>query len=208
MTNMMTFGNLEIRFDDRVLRPRPWTQAQSEWAAELAATVPDGPLLELCAGVGHLGLLLTSLTDRELVMIDADETACEFARANARAAGLESRVEVRHGPVDALLDPAERFALMLADPPWVPSRDTARYPEDPGFAIDGGPDGLSVARTCVEVTARHLYPGGAAVLQLGDEGQASRLDDELAARSGDGLRVVEVRTVPGANGVLVKLAGG
>ena len=33
----MDFGRLRIAFDDRVLRPRPWTAAQSEWAAEILA---------------------------------------------------------------------------------------------------------------------------------------------------------------------------
>lgn len=205
VTEALTFGTLEIRFDDRVLRPRPWTLAQSQWAAELSARVPDGPVAELCAGVGHIGLALAALVGRDLVLVDADAHACELARLNAAAAGLPQHVAVRHGAVDAVLAAQERFPLILADPPWVRSDGTDEFPEDPLTAIDGGNDGLDVARTCVSVIGRHLAPGGAAIVQLGDTTQATALADHLGQRPRLGLRVVEVRT-PRANGVLVLLA--
>ena len=90
------FGGLTITFDDRVLRPRDWTLAQSTWAAELLATAPAGPVLELFAGVGHIGLAAVASTDRELVMVDLNPAAVELARCNIDTAGLASRVTVRH----------------------------------------------------------------------------------------------------------------
>jgi methylase of polypeptide subunit release factors len=201
----MTFGQLVVRFDERVLRPRPWTLAQSRWAADLMPDLPPGRLLELCAGVGHMGLLLASLVARDLVLVDADAIACDHALFNAGLADLRVDVDVRHGPLDTMIGEDERFALILADPPWVPSTETSRFPNDPVFAIDGGPDGLGLARTCVEVIDRHLAAGGVGILQLGDEDQAARIGGHLRGRPGIGLRIEEVRTVAGANGVLVKL---
>jgi methylase of polypeptide subunit release factors len=202
----MRFGQLEVRFDDRVLRPRPWTLAQSHWAAELVDDLPAGPLLELCAGVGHIGMELASRAGRDLVLVDANPFACEHARFNALAADLSGGAEVRHGPMDAVIGEEEAFALVLADPPWVPSHDTARFPEDPRPAIDGGPDGLEVARLCVELTGRHLLPGGASVLQLGTAGQAQQIEEHVAARPDLALRVEEVRTGVDWDGVLVRLS--
>ena len=178
MAEQMTFGTLDIAFDDRVLRPRTWTTTQSRWAAELLAEVPEGPVLELCSGAGQIGLLAVAGSDRRLLCVDASEVACDFARANARAAGMADRVEVRLGPLDAALAPDELFPLVIADPPWVPGAETGRFPEDPLTAIDGGPDGLDVARACLRVVAGHLLPGGAAVLQLGTREQADRLGRE------------------------------
>jgi len=43
------FGVLNSAFDGRVLHPRPWTVIQATWAAELAADVPAGPILEALA---------------------------------------------------------------------------------------------------------------------------------------------------------------
>lgn len=203
--DLMRFGHLDVRFDEHVLRPRPWTRAQSLWAAEFAGELPPGPFLELCAGVGHMGLLLARLVPRDLVLTDSDVHACEHARANARAADLPVRVDVRHGRIDATLEPGERFALILADPPWVTSRETWRFPEDPPAAIDGGADGLEIARVCVDVIARHLCEGGASILQLGDEGQVACIGTYLDARPELDLHIGEVRMGPGANGVLVKL---
>jgi release factor glutamine methyltransferase len=186
-------GHLTVEYDDHVLRPRPWTAEQAQWAARLDD------------GVGHIGLLLANLVGRAVVLVDADPIACDHARRNAEVAGVDA--EVRRAPLaDALADD-ERFAVVLADPPWVPTGEVGRYPDDPVSAIDGGTDGLDVARACVEVMGRHLLPGGIGILQLGTLAQARALEAELREQPSAALRVVEVRDVARANGVLVRLTG-
>lgn len=196
----MDFGPLRISFDERVLRPRPWTAAQSGWAAEILADGPPGPALELCSGAGQIGLLAVAGTDRRLVCVDIDPVACDYAHRNAVAAGLGDRVEVRPGPMDEMLRDSERFALVIADPPWVRRTDVDRYPEDPLLAIDGGDDGMDVAWTCVEVARAHLLPGGALVLQIGTTEQVDALRERVR---GVGLELTEVRWCE--RGVLVRL---
>ena len=192
----IAFGPLQVVFDQRVLRPRPWTVAQSKWAAELIADAPAGPVLEVCSGAGQIGLLAVVGSARRLVCVDIDPVACEFARRNAAAAGLADLVEVRHGSMAQVLGDDERFAVVIADPPWVPREEVGRYPEDPLLAIDGGLDGLDLARTCLTVARRHLRTGGSVLLQLGTVEQLDRLDlGELTA--------AEVRTHE--RGVLVRL---
>lgn len=202
MTEEITFGSLTIAYDSRVLRPRDWTLAQSEWAADLMATAPGGTVLELCAGAGHIGLAAVATTGRRLVCVDASAVACDYARANALAAGMADRVDVREGLLEEALAPDERFPVIIADPPWVPRDRTGQFPEDPLTAIDGGPDGLDVARACLVVVAHHLAPGGAAVLQLGTEAQAEALRGEPCLTDG-GLAMAEVRPHP--RGVLVRI---
>lgn len=200
MTETMDFAHLTIEFDDRVLRPRPWTADQSRWAADVIAVAPDGPVLELCAGAGHIGLLAVALEPRSLVAVDLNPAACELNRRNAERAGLAELVEVRQGRIEEVLDPDESFAVVIADPPWVPRAGIGRFPEDPVLAIDGGEDGLDVARACLIATATHLAPGGTALLQLGDNEQAGRLGEEMADL---GLGLAEVRQ--GERGVLVRI---
>jgi methylase of polypeptide subunit release factors len=182
------FEGLRIRYDARVLAPRDWTAEQSRWAAELIRTAPPGSVLELCAGAGHIGLLAVRLAPRSLVCVDADPVACAYLRRNAMAAGV--RVDLREGPMQTALEPDERYAVVIADPPWVPRADVTRFPEDPVTAIDGGPDGLDLVRACLAVIERHLVPGGSAVLQLGPD-QVASVGRLVAAC--DALRVVEVR---------------
>ena len=205
MTERIAFGPLAIAFDERVLRPREWTAAQSQWAADLMATVPDGPVLELCAGAGHIGLLAVAASGRRLVCVDANPVACDFARANAVAAGMADRVEVREGRLETALAPDEQFPVVIADPPWVPREQTSQFPEDPLTAIDGGPDGLDVARACLAVIAAHLAAGGSAVLQLGTQTQADVLRREPCF-TGGALAMTEVREQE--RGVLARLDRG
>ncbi|WP_344046243.1 methyltransferase [Nocardioides panacihumi] len=195
----MKFGTLDISYDERVLRPRPWTEQQAHWAAQLLTDpAPAGPVLELCAGAGQIGLLTISLQPRPLVCVDRSPMACGFARSNAAAAGLGSLVDVREASLESALAPGERFALVIADPPWVPSDRTGAFPEDPLEAIDGGLDGLDVARACLRTAIPHLLPGAAVLLQLGAEDQAAALAEEF-----DELVVRETRRCEG--GVLVHL---
>ena len=196
-----TLGGLDISYDERVLRPRPWTVAQSAWAVELLASTAPGPVLELCTGTGHIGLLTILDTDRRLVAVDADPVACDYARHNADAAGLADRVEVRNARLEEALAPDELFPVVIADPPWVPSARTTDHPEDPLLAIDGGGDGLAVARRCLDVAARHLVPDGAMLLQLGNADQVAALVAAMATGH-PGLVVEEVRR-PAPNGVVV-----
>ena len=198
-TTTVDFGPLRITYDDRVLAPRQWTIEQSRWAAELAQGAPEGTLLELCCGAGQIGLATISAVRRRLVCVDADPVACEYTRLNADVAGLGGLLEIRTGPFEGVLLPDEPFAGVIADPPWVPRAEVGRYPEDPVTAIDGGPDGLELARACVRVAADHLVPGGFVVLQLGTREQV----DRIAAELDDRLRVEEVREFE--RGVLARL---
>lgn len=202
VTLTMDFSGLEITYDERVLEPRPWTADQSRWAAELMAEAPAGPVLELCCGAGHIGLLATALIPasarRHLVAVDANPAAIALTTTNANAAGLSRWVEVREGDMTEVVGDAEVFAVIIADPPWVPTAQVGRYPEDPLLAIDGGADGLGVARRCRDMIRDHLAPDGVAVLQLGTAKQCEEL-----ALAASGLRVTEVRT--GERGVLVGL---
>lgn len=191
------FGHLSIAYDERVLTPRAWTANQAVWAAALAADAPPGPILELCAGAGHIGLLAVAGTTRRLLAVDLDPVACDFGRLNAAAAGLHDQVEIRQGSLAEALSAAERFALVVADPPWVPRAEVARFPEDPVLAIDGGDDGLEVARTCLTVAADHLLPAGNLLIQLGTLAQVEDLG------SIPGLELVEVRQYAG--GVVARL---
>lgn len=197
------FGPLSIDVDDTVLLPRPWTYAQSRWAAELLTSLPEGDVLELCSGAGQIGLAAVHGTGRRLVMVDASPRACELARVNA--ARITEEVQVLEGQFDAVLGDDDRFVLVVADPPWVPTQRVGEHPADPLWAIDGGIDGLEVARRCVRAAAKHLRPDGRVLLQLGTREQVDLLERPLARA---GLEVLEVREEGqgGSRGVLALLA--
>lgn len=195
---------LSIAYDERVLAPRPWTLGQATWGARLWSRLGGGPVLELCSGVGQIGIALASLVPATVVMVDSSPVACAFARANAEAAGVADRVAVRCRPIDAALAPEERFDLVLADPPWVPTDTVTDFPEDPVHAIHGGPDGLVLARACLRTIGRHLTARGRALLQVGPR-QAGAVGRELARDPSRGLVAVASR-VYGDRGAVLELA--
>ncbi len=208
----MQFGHLDIGFDGRVLRPRPWTSSQAEWAADLVRDL-DRPahVLELCAGAGHIGLLALGLAgapsiSHRLVTVDVNPVACAHARRNAAEAGLGPVVDVREGRIGGALTGDERFDLVIADPPWVARAGTNRFPDDPVVAIDGGPDGLDIAWECIRVGETHLVTGGSMVLQLGSTEQVDLVQDRLPAMAPH-LSAHESRPF-GTHGVLVRLTKG
>lgn len=197
----VTIEGIAFEYDDRVLRPRPWTALQSLWAAEILESCPPGPVLELCAGAGHIGLVAVAANERHLVAVDLDSTACAYTRSNAERAGLGHRVTVRHGRLTSAVSPDERFTMVLADPPWVPTQEVGGYPDDPTLAIDGGVEGLNVAFDCVEVARRCLDPGASLLLQLGTAEQA---DAVLAGALASGGWVDGGRRV-GERGLVLRL---
>lgn len=189
------FGPIEVGFDRTVLRPRPWTVAQSRWAAELAHATPAGPIAELFCGAGQIGLVAALGAGRSLVQVDDDERACRWARRNARRAGVDS--DVRCGVPEDALRPDERFPLMVVDPPYVPSGEAAGSAE-PRHAIDGGRDGLEVLERCLPVLRRHLLPCAPALLQVRGLQQAARLEPLIAGTGGLVLEMVQTHGPHGA----------
>lgn len=198
------FGGLQIEYDERVLRPRTWTENQSRWAAELLPDLPAGDVLELCSGAGQIGLLAVAGSDRRLVCVDVNPVAAELTAANASAAGLQDRVEMRAGLIEEVLASGERYPLIIADPPWVRRTETQRFPEDPLLAIDGGDDGLAVVRQCVSAITAHLADDGIALLQLGPGDQVAAVSGLLTDAS---LVAGEVREF-GERGVLLRIDHG
>lgn len=184
------FAGLEIHWDRRVLRPRSWTAEQSRWAADLAEHVPHGPILELCCGAGHIGLLAARLSGRDLVQVDRDPVAASYARSNAERAGVCA--DVRSAALRGALGRDELFDVVIADPPWLPTGRVAQFPDDPVLAVDGGADGFDMIVECLDISLQHLKPHGHLVLQVGLPQQCEVVDEWLGG-NGSGRAVTAVR---------------
>ena len=202
-TRSQTFEGLTIVYDDRVLAPRSWTALQSRWAAELAAE-SDAAVLELHAGVGHIGLAAARQAGRPLTQVDADPVACGFAVENAWRAGMAHCVTVRCGDVEAAVPAGERFSVVLADPPYVPTEDVAAFPGDPPAAIDGGPDGLGPALHCISSLLGRLPARTPVLMQL----RGPRQIDQLAARLPAGANARDARCDGPEHGVALIVIDG
>jgi release factor glutamine methyltransferase len=208
-----TIDGLEVSWDERVLRPRAWTRAQSRWAVELHPNLPPGPILELCCGVGHIGLLTARDTGRDAVLVDASAAACEHARRAAVTAGLGDAVSVLRHHVDGEPLPGcapRSHPVVLIDPPYLTTEQMDEAGgNDPRHAVDGGRDGLRWIEPMLGTASHHVVDGGVCLLQVRGPHQAEQIvsarRDQLAEL---GLRPRALRRVDDRRAVLLLRADG
>jgi len=92
----------------------PSTQLALEWIDELVPTLNRGErVLDVGTGSGVLSLAVAKLSSLELFAFDTDPLATSTARANARANGLDERLQLFTGGLDAIGEVA--FDLVVAN---------------------------------------------------------------------------------------------
>jgi release factor glutamine methyltransferase len=165
ITGTVTFCGRPIAVDAGVYVPRPQTELLARRAE---ARLPrGGRAADLCCGcaaiAAHLARTVPSAT---IVGVDIDLAAVRCARRNDVAALV--------GDLDCIRRPPAGFDLVTAVPPYVPTASIALLPADvqrhePRRALDGGADGLDVARRVVATAARLLRPGGWLLIELGGD---------------------------------------
>ncbi|WP_433798255.1 putative protein N(5)-glutamine methyltransferase [Actinomycetospora sp. CA-084318] len=159
---------------------------RSELLVDLAVAraFPGAVVVDLCCGSGALGaavaaaltagdsnasLLASSDSSAtpsiELHAVDLDPTAVACARRNVPG-------HVHEGDLDGPLPPAlrGRVDVLLASPPYVPSEEIAGMPpeareHEPRGTLDGGPDGLDLARRIAALAPGWLAPTGALLVE-------------------------------------------
>lgn len=182
------FYGLELAVGPAVLIPRPETELLVELALERLPADADAAVLELGTGSGAIALALKRLRRRaRIVAVEASAAALEVARHNAARLGLE--VEFRHGrwfgPVAG-----ERFALVVANPPYVAEEDPHLAQGDlrfePRSALAAGADGLDAIREIARAAPAHLAPGAWLLLEHG-MGQERAVRGIVAAAGLEGV---------------------
>lgn len=192
-----SFYGREFLVTPAVLDPRP----ETETLIEVALSQPFATVLDLGTGSGNI--LLTLLAERESAVgigTDVSAEALEVAFWNRNALKLEDRAMLAEGDWYAALgDQAERFDLVVSNPPYIALGEMAFLaPEvrdhEPRQALTDESDGLSAYRAILAGLPAWLVPGGRLVLEIGAR-QGSAVA-EMVQRSG--LRAV--RVIPDLDG--------
>jgi release factor glutamine methyltransferase len=168
------FCGLRIVVEPGVFVPRRRTGLL---VREAAARRPR-TVVELCCGSGAIAAALTSLLGApDVYATDIDPAAVRCARRNLPAA------HVYEGDLDAPLPPglAGAVDVLVANAPYVPTDEIALMPpeardHEPRVALDGGADGLDLARRVMAVAPRWLAPAGVVIVET-----SRRQAPELAA---------------------------
>jgi release factor glutamine methyltransferase len=121
---------------------------------------PPALIVDLCCGTGALAALLAG-DGTEIHAVDIDPAAVHCARRNLPNAHVyEGDL---YQPLPAALH--GRVNIIIANTPYVPTDAIATMPpeardHEPHTALDGGPDGLTIARRVTEEAPTWLAPGG------------------------------------------------
>ena len=188
LTGWREFWSLPLKVSPAVLVPRPETELLVEHA--LALLPPDAvcSVLDLGTGSGAIALSLAHERPRwAITAVDMSAAALDVARQNAHNLKL-SHIQWRQGswfdPV-----PAERFHLIVANPPYIAANDPAlaALSAEPAAALIAGPTGLEALFAIVAQAPGHLHAGGWLVLEHGIA-QGQDVAQLLQAQGFDSIR--------------------
>jgi release factor glutamine methyltransferase len=180
------FFGISLRVDKRVLIPRPDTERLVEVALERTRSRSMlGAALDLCTGSGCVAIAFArSRPTWSVLGVDVSTEALAVARDNAHRTGAVRNLRLLEGSLFAPV-PGERFDLITANPPYIPSAELAELPVDvrgfePHLALDGGADGLDLVREIARQARQHLTPHGLLAMEIGAD-QGPRATEILRA---------------------------
>ncbi len=181
------FRHLTLAVDPRVLVPRPETEIVVERGLARIADLEKPRVLDVGTGSGAIALAIADEHPTATVLgTDISTGALALAQENRAALGLEDRVDLTLGHLDAHLPGP--FDLVLSNPPYVtPEEFEDLEPEirlyEPREAVVGVGVHASLAKRGREL----LRPDRWLVLECGDE-QADEVASLLSANGYDDVQ--------------------
>ncbi|TDQ01502.1 putative protein N(5)-glutamine methyltransferase [Labedaea rhizosphaerae] len=185
------FHGLRVAVSPGVFVPRRRTEFLVDQA--LTYVRPDSVVVDLCCGCGALGAaVLAAVPSVSLYAADIDPAAVACARRNVP--------RVYQGDLfDALpLSLQGKVSVVMANVPYVPTEAISTMPpeareHEPRVALDGGPDGLAVARRVLAAAPAWLAPGGVVLFEA-SPAQAASLSDVRVVYSDEWESTVVIRS--------------
>ena len=179
------FCGLRLALDAGVFVPRRRTEFLVRCAVPLVP--PGGVVVDLCCGCGALGAALAArLRGIGLHAADLDPAAVACARRNLARFGGQAYCGDLYAPLPASLRGG--VDVLVANVPYVPTDAIALMPpeardHEPRIALDGGRDGLDVARRVITAAPDWLAPGGSLLFETSE----SQADTAVALLAGVGF---------------------
>lgn len=129
--------------------------------AEAVASRSRGDVLDMGTGCGIQGIAAAGKA-KSVLFADVSPEAVECARKNAEVSGATSRCRCRFVESDlfAAIPEAEKFDVIIFNPPYLPTKPCERVKGAVNSAWDGGADGRRVIDPFLEGFGARLKEGG------------------------------------------------
>ncbi len=179
LTGRTWFAGLPFEVDPRVLIPRsPIAELIERRFAPWLDARRIQRVLDMGTGSGCIAIACAkALPWASVDAADISGAALEVAARNVRAHRLTRRVRLVRSDHFAALG-AERYDLIVSNPPYVGARELASLPaeyrHEPTLALASGRAGLDSVRVLLAQARRHLRPGGALIVEVGNTERAVR----------------------------------
>lgn len=204
LTGEAWFAGLRFKVDERVIVPRSPIAELIEngfqpWLGKRPEQV--GQVLDLCTGSGCIGIACSVyFPEAQVDLVDISDEALEVATMNVTNHDVQDRVNVIKSDLFSALNAEQQYDLIVSNPPYVDAEDLASMPaefgHEPSLALDGGADGLDLARRILYAAADYLQPEGILVMEVGNSGMTmQQLYPQIPflwvefERGGDGVMV-------------------
>ncbi|GIW71572.1 MAG: hypothetical protein KatS3mg102_1114 [Planctomycetota bacterium] len=156
-----TFIATDRRFRPLARQPVMYLGGDSYALAYLCPERCQGRALDLCTGSGVQAIVAARAGAERVLGVDTSARALRFARFNAALNEVAKRCRLVRADLDLALRPGERFELVLANPPFVPSPHRGRGQ----LAYrDAGPRGERVLARLLRALPQRLVRGGLALV--------------------------------------------
>lgn len=175
ITGLQEFMKINFLVTKDVLIPQPDTEILVEEAMDIAKTIENPVILDLCTGSGAIAISIAKYVQNvKIVATDISSKALDIARQNAKLNGVINNIEfVESNLFDKLKNKGRdgKFDIIVSNPPYIPTKEIDILPKDvqaePHIALDGGKDGLDFYRKIAKDGYRFLSRQGYLCLEIG-----------------------------------------
>jgi len=177
ITGESWFFGLRFYVDERVLVPRsPIAELIGNYFEPWIDAHRVERILDLCTGSGCIAIACQyAFEDAQICASDISDDALEVAKINRHEHELDDSLTLYQS--DLFEDiPAQRFDVIVSNPPYVDARDMANLSEEftfePRLGLEAGSNGLDLVDQILLQAVKYLSDHGILVLEVGNSQSA------------------------------------
>lgn len=164
----VNFYGYNMLVDGRVLIPRFETEELVYKALEIINKYGYKKVLDLCAGSGAIGIVISKKSECEVLGTDISDDALKVAKMN----GQMLNVKINFIQSDLFNKVLDKYDLIISNPPYIATSDIAKLDKkvkdyEPKQALDGGIDGLDIIRKIALEYKNYLNENGTLMFEFG-----------------------------------------